>query len=763
MISACGTYRQTQKPLLKKNKIVVHGSQEHFDVDEIENLVAQDPNKSILGIWKFKLWAYQLANRGKERRIKQWMHDKFGEPPVFYDAGLTTRSIRQMTGYMNKTGHFDANVWEEKIEKKRKIKLKYHVEPGIPYRINAYDYKVSDTTILNMIKSIETYRLMNVGDVYNAFTMHDERDRITAHLRNNGYYKLTKEYFYYEVDSTFAGNNLSITLVLKNPESQDAAKGTQATHQRYTINNVLVNSNYDLLRKDYTSMDTVNVEVADRDTSKHKVYNYQFLFEDEFRIKPKAITNALTLRSEDYFSQEKIRNSYRRLAEMRTFKYTSIQFDELNQTDSLGNKLLDVNIDLARAPMHSYSVEVEGTYSGGDLGIGGNLTYTNKNLFKGAEIFQIRFKTKLEDQQLATDISNKDRFLFFNTIETGVEFSLTFPKFLIPISQEFFPKNFKPRTNINTGLNYQQRPNYKRYITNLSFGYEWTQGRTRHILYPVELNSVRVFPTPEFEQILEEEDNIRIRNQYINHLIPGLRYSIIYNSQNLKKLNDFVYIRGDFETSGFMAKGIHTLFNTAVNSDGNHELFGIRYSQYVRFNIDFRHYNILTEDSRFVFRTLVGFGIPYGNSTDLPFEKGFYSGGANGMRGWGIRSLGPGSSTPANSSLERIGDIRLELNMEYRFPIHNFIKGALFADIGNIWTIRENTSFVGGQFNFNDFYKEVGIDAGFGIRFDFKFFVFRFDGALRLHDPERAVGDRWVFNEISLGNVVWNFGIGYPF
>ena len=140
MISACGTYRQTQKPLLKKNKIVVHGSQEHFDVDEIENLVAQDPNKSILGIWKFKLWAYQLANRGKERRIKQWMHDKFGEPPVFYDAGLTTRSIRQMTGYMNKTGHFDANVWEEKIEKKRKIKLKYHVEPGIPYRINAYHF-----------------------------------------------------------------------------------------------------------------------------------------------------------------------------------------------------------------------------------------------------------------------------------------------------------------------------------------------------------------------------------------------------------------------------------------------------------------------------------------------------------------------------------------------------------------------------------------------------------------------------------------------
>ena len=133
------------------------------------------------------------------------------------------------------------------------------------------------------------------------------------------------------------------------------------------------------------------------------------------------------------------------------------------------------------------------------------------------------------------------------------------------------------------------------------------------------------------------------------------------------------------------------------------------------------------------------------------------------MRGWGIRSLGPGSSTPANSSLERIGDIRLELNMEYRFPIHNFIKGALFADIGNIWTIRENTSFVGGQFSFKNFYKEVGIDAGFGLRFDFKFFVFRFDGALRLHDPERAVGDRWVFNEISLGNVVWNFGIGYPF
>lgn len=765
-IYGCGTYRQTQQPLLKKNHIVTHGDHEHFDIDELNKLVGQEPNKSILGLWKFKLWAHQLAFRGKDRKIKRWMNRNFGEPPVFYNPNITAESLKQMRVYMNKTGHFNSKLWEERKDKKRKIKINYHIEVAKPYRIQTYNYRIADTTILNMVKEVEINRLINVADVYNEYIMQDEIQRITSHLRNNGYFNLTKEYFLYEVDTAFNNNQLSIKLVLKNPERSLANNQNELTHKKYNINNIYVNSDYDLIRKDSISFDTLNVQVQDQDTSTHKVFNYKFLHEGEFRIKPKAITQALTLRPDDYFSQEDVQKSYRRLAEMRTYRYTNIKFSDITDSLNTGEYLLDCKINLARAPIHSYSIEIEGTNSGGDLGIGGNLIYTNRNLFRGAEVFQIRFKTSMEAQQLGDVVepTNQNNFLIFNTIETGVEFSLTIPKFLIPISPEFFPKDFKPRTNISTGLNYQQRPNYRRYITNISFGYEWMRNsRTRHILYPIELNSVKVYPTPEFEQILEDQENIRIRNQYTNHLIPSLKYSYIYNSQNLKKQTNFVYIRGDFESSGFLIKGINTLFNVPLNEDGNNTLFGIRYAQYIRANIDFRYYNILSEDSRLVFRTLIGFGIPYGNSDDLPFEKGFYSGGANGMRGWGIRSLGPGSSTPSNSSLERIGDIRFELNMEYRYPIHNWLKGALFVDVGNVWLLNESSSFPGGQFSFKDFIKEVGIDAGIGIRFDFNFFVFRIDGALRIHDPTNPVGERWVINQIGFNKIVWNFGIGYPF
>lgn len=766
-IYGCGTYRQTQRPLLKKNHIIIHGDNQYINTDKLERFIGQKPNKSILGIWKFKLWAHQLAYRGKDRKIKKWMNRNFGEPPVFYDSFITQESLDQMRIYMNKTGHFNSKLWKELKEKKRKIKLNYHIEVADPYRINTYDYRIADTTILKMIKEIEINRLINVNDVYNEFIMQDERKRITAHLRNNGYFNLAKEYFKFIVDTAFNAKQLSIKLVLLDPEHSDLINQNKAIHKKYSINNIYINSNYDLIRKDSIVYDTLNVQVMDQDTSTRKFFNYKFLYDDEFRIKPKAITHALTLRPDNYFSQEDVQKSYQRLAEMRTYKYTNIKFTDISDSINNGTYLLDCKINLTRSPIHSYSIEFEGTNSGGVKGIGGNLVYTNRNLFKGAEIFQIRYKASLEVQQLGDVVkpTNQKNFLFFNTIETGVELSLTIPKFLIPISPEFFPKDFKPRTNISTGLNYQQRPNYRRYITNVSFGYEWSaNSRTRHILFPVKLNSVKVYPTPEFDSILNEEDNIRIRNQYTNHLVPSLTYSYIYNSQNLKRLTDFIYFRADFETSAFLINAMNTLFNTPLNEDGNNTLFGIRYAQYIRAKIDFRHYNILSSDSRLVFRTIIGFGIPYGNSDDLPFEKGFYSGGANGMRAWGFRQLGPGgSSLDINNNLERIGDIRLEVNMEYRFPIHNWLKGALFVDIGNIWLLNKNSSFPDGQFNFKDFYKELALDAGFGFRFDFNFFVFRIDGALRIHDPTLAVGDRWVINDIGFGKIVWNFGIGYPF
>jgi outer membrane protein assembly factor BamA len=212
---------------------------------------------------------------------------------------------------------------------------------------------------------------------------------------------------------------------------------------------------------------------------------------------------------------------------------------------------------------------------------------------------------------------------------------------------------------------------------------------------------------------------------------------------------------------------MHTLFKTKPDEGKNYNsLFGIRYAQYVRADIDFRYYNILSPNSKLVYRVLFGIGYPYGNSDVLPFEKGFFAGGANGMRGWGIRSLGPGSYHKPDvliSNIDRIGDLRFELNFEYRFPLYKRLKGALFVDAGNVWQIKDNTYFLGGRFAFGEFWKEIALDAGLGFRLDFSFFVFRIDAAWRLRDPDKPLSERWVIDEIGFKKIVWNFGIGYPF
>jgi outer membrane protein assembly factor BamA len=773
LLSACGTLKHAEKPLLIKNKIVLHGEKFEFDKDELEKLITQKPNKSFLGLWRFKLYSYQLPDRGKPSKFRQKMREKLGEPPVYYDPRITNTTMNQMRNYLNKSGYFNSKVWESQKKSKQKVKLYYNFQLASPYKIRNINRKIKDTTLARQIETISSETLLKSGDIYNAFILDNERDRITKYLKNNGYFNFNQEYIYYTVDSTLNSKQLDITLIIKNIENVDLENPSykiEENHKQFHINNVYVNPEYDLLNQKPDRFDTTLVKTH-RDTARRKVQTYHFLLNGKPRIRPKAITNSILIRPNEYFSLNNVKVTYRRLADLRNFKYSNIQFNDVS--DSVVGKhenLLDCFIDLSRTNTHSYTIEAEGTNSGGDLGIGINLAYNNKNIFRGAEILEVRFSTSMEAQQINSNISslNDRKFLFFNTIEAGVDVSLRFPKFLIPINPETFPQNFKPRTNLTTGFNYQQRPNYRRYITKVSFGYDWSQDpKTRHILNPIEISSVKVFREPEFDQLLEQETNERVKSQYTDHLISALKYSFIYNSQELNKHKDFIYIRANFETSGFLLKGMHTLFKTKPDEGKNYNsLFGIRYAQYVRADIDFRYYNILSPNSKLVYRVLFGIGYPYGNSDVLPFEKGFFAGGANGMRGWGIRSLGPGSYHKPDvliSNIDRIGDLRLELNFEYRFPLYKRLKGALFVDAGNVWQIKDNTYFLGGRFAFGEFWKEIALDAGLGFRLDFSFFVFRIDAAWRLRDPDKPLSERWVIDEIGFKKIVWNFGIGYPF
>lgn len=337
------------------------------------------------------------------------------------------------------------------------------------------------------------------------------------------------------------------------------------------------------------------------------------------------------------------------------------------------------------------------------------------------------------------------------------------PKFLAPINEEVFSRYFRPKTLISVGYNLQDRIEYDRIISNITFGYEWSQSKfINQILYPIDINLVKVSTTPEFDSILAGESE-RYRTQYTDHLILGLRYSYIYNNQELNKIKDFYYFRINFESAGNLLNLFVGATGQTENSEGYETAFGIRYAQYAKSNFDFRYYFVLDKKHSVAIRSFTGVAIPYGNSIDIPFEKGYFGGGANGMRAWPLRYLGPGAYQDIQQ-IERVGDIMIEGNIEYRFPIYKIFTGGLFYDVGNIWLLKENETFPGGEFNFDNFIGQLAMDVGVGIRLDFNYFIFRVDVAQKLRDPARAVADRWVIG--SGGDwfeVAWNLGIGYPF
>jgi outer membrane protein assembly factor BamA len=492
---------------------------------------------------------------------------------------------------------------------------------------------------------------------------------------------------------------------------------------------------------------------------------YYFLYQDRFKVKPRTITQSIFITPSSNYNLLDVNQTYSQLSSLQVFKYINIQFREVEEGKDFllrSQDLVDCHAELSRAPAQSFSVTTDGTNSGGAFGVQGNLGYQNRNVFRGAQLFRINLNGSLQMQ--ATDGSAGDAF--FNTIQLGVNAGLTFPQFLIPIKPEKLPKRFKPKTTVTIGYNFQHQQHYDQHISNIVFGYSWAQNDLiKHTLNPAEVSLVKVYTDAYFDSVMNAEKDNRLKNQYTDHMVAGLKYTFIFSNQQLSKVKNFFYIRANFETGGNLIYAFDKILNRPTQDNGSYLLFGLPYSQYVRPDIDFRHYNVYPNNFSLVYRFYGGIGIPYGNSSLLPFEKAFFAGGANGMRGWKMYTLGPGSykNVDGSATFNQIGDIQLEANIEYRFPVYNWIRGAVFLDAGNIWLLQESQDLPGGKFTFPGFFSQIALDAGLGIRFDFDFFIFRFDPAISLRVPTYPEGDRWYFNKMQLSDIVWNFGIGYPF
>ncbi len=755
MLSFCACsstkYVPENRYLLDKYKIKV--DKRKIKDEEFKSYLKPKPNKRILG-FKFYLFIYNLSKKDK---INWWNRSlrTIGEEPVLYDIYQSGKTRDQLELFLKNKGYYDALVTDSVIIDKRKVKVIYNIKENTPYRIGDIGYLIEDSALAKIILRDTLQSLVKKGHILDVDVLASERDRIEILLRNLGYYKFSKDdYIFFEADSSKSSHLVNIKYIIRNfrEESPDGLI-TTIPHPRYRIGKVFINTTYkpkEAIKNDQSSL--VKLDTLRTD-------DINIIFSGSPGIKSNVVVSSTFILPGEYFNQENVILSYRHLSSLEVYRLVNIEFNEREGQIGESERVLDCNILLTPFLMQSITVDPEVTNSSGNIGGRCNLIFQHRNLFMGAENFDFRLKGGIETQK------ETDNNSYGNLIELGAETTLKIPKFLLPFRTDQFIRKFNPKTSFTLAYNFQQRPEYTRTIANVSFGYTWKGNRfLTHNINPLELNFVRI---PAMSQSFSEWlQGKYISYSYQPHMVSVSNYTVVYSNQRIQAIRDFIYIRYNAESAGNILYSLYNLTGQPKN-DGVYEIFNTDFAQYVRSDIDFRYYHIINKDNSLIYRVFAGAGLPYKNSTALPFEKKYFSGGANSIRAWQVRDLGPGSYEELNPGPfpNQTADIKLEVNVEYRFKLFWLIKGALFIDAGNIWAINNKDERTGALFKFDKFYKDIAVGTGFGTRFDFSFFIFRLDLGIKIKNPIYPEGKKWFMGnrELSRKDFVLNFGIGYPF
>lgn len=768
ILAACNVTKDLgpKEYLLIQNKFKINTTK--VTADELSGYLQQQPNKKLFGLFRSNIALYNMGSKGKDSKFKKWLRNTAGAAPVLLDTGLAVIASKQMVLYLANKGYFNSTVKDSVVIKKKKAIVHYNVKTTKPYKIRKIEYAILDTLVSRFVFMDTAKSLIKPGMNYDAYKFDDERTRIATNLNNNGFYRFTTNYIAYRVDSTLGQHKMDITLEITDPvvpSFDNAALMVTMPHKRYYINRLYIYPEFDHLAGDSVHYDTLLTEFEGPGKEKSR-YSYYFLYDSKMSIKPRTITQSIFVEPGSFYNLNDVNQTYSRLASLQVFKYINLRFassESKRDSAKKNSDPIDCRVQLSRSPGNSFSVSTDGTNSAGAFGLQGGLTYSNRNIFRGAQLLRLGLNVSAQTQPPLTDNLPKR---IFNVLEVGVNASLTFPQFLFPIKPERLPKKMKPKTMISIGYNFQRQQDYDRHITNATFGYTWLQNnQLSQTINPIEIALVKVFGDSIFNDYLNGLTDQRLKYQYTDHLVAGLRYTLQYTSQQLNKLNDYIYIRSNFETGGNLLYAIDNLVKAPKNSSGYYTLLNIQYAQYVRPDFDFRYYEKLGKQHTIVYRFYAGIGIAYGNSIALPFEKAFFAGGANDLRGWKMGYLGPGSyhNDSIAANYNQFGDMQIEANIEYRFPIYKVVKGALFFDIGNVWLLKPSPDLPGGDIAISTFFPDIAISTGLGIRLDFNFFMIRLDPAIPIRVPWYSQGNRWYFNKMQFQDIVWNFGIGYPF
>jgi outer membrane protein assembly factor BamA len=694
---------------------------------------------------------------------ESWVQN--GEAPVILDSSQIKISEEQIKKFLFTKGYFNAKVRDSVAisKNKKKANVYYRLDGGFPYQVNSVKYNVEDPTLEYFILQDTINSLIKLGMRYDVDVLSKERDRISKQQRNNGYYKFGPEFVFLLVDTNLEGNKVNVEIDIKkyayHPENNSDTL-LFINHTRYHVNNIYIITDYDIFNRNKQYKDTAIYE------------DVTFLYNKKLLFRKKDIANKLFFYKGELFNNDKTEETYSRLSSMKAFKSVNINFKE----DEKKRDYLNSYVLMSPAYKQSFSIETDGTNTSGNYGVEASIVYQNKNIFRGSELLEIKLKGGLIAQKnFATDNTassniNVPFLKAFNTVQFGPEINLNFPKPLFPFTLIKFYKNAAPKTTLSTSFNFQQNSLYSRALTSLSYGLQFKGKKyITHIVVPFEANLIKAYLSPGFATELLDTRNLFLTTSFRSHMTTVSRYTFIYNNQTnttASQYRAFSYFKADIESSGNLLRGAYNLTNQPKDTAGRYHILNVPFAQFIRFDVDYRTYKTIRKLGRFVYRIFGGMGYALQNLNALPYEKSFYGGGPNDIRAWTARSLGPGGSkiNPTDPYNDKIGDIQIEMNFEYRFNIYKWLNGAYFIDAGNIWLRQKQAESPGADFAFNRFYREFAVGTGLGIRADFSFFILRVDGAYKTFDPSRDQGDRFVFGKESFGNLfVLNFGIGYPF
>lgn len=716
---------------------------------ELEDNLTPKPNSSFLGL-RPKLFFYNIAKEPKkEKGFNYWLKYKIGEKPVLLSDVDREFNKNIIVNYSENKGYFNAKATYDTVSKNKKAQVIYTLRPGNQYLINKVKFQNDSIPVTEEIVKVSDKTLLKEGNPFDLGVIKSERERIDNQLKQKGFYYFHPDNLIIQADSTVTKNHKVELNVKLKENTPDLAK------QQFTIDKVIVFPNYNI--RDVKD-GKYNIPM-DSDSLAKYAHDDIYVIDPEQKFKPKIFDRALYFKKGDLYNRADHNLTLNRLINLGVFKFVK---NEFVISDSLNHKF-DTYYLLTPRQIQSLRLEALGrtnsaNYAGSEL----NLNWTHRNLFRGAEQFKASVYGAF-DVQIGGPKDAKNLF------RAGANAQLSIPRIVAPFRFNS-SSAFVPRTNISIGYEFQNRTEY--YTLNTfsgSFGYLWKENvRKEHDLKIIDITYVTpANVTPLYDSISAKSQALQRVVQ--KQLIFGPTYSYTYTNTMLPKKNT-IYYKGTLDLAG----NLTGLFSGANVKDGKQKsIFGVPFSQYAKMEHDFRFYHKLGDKSSFASRFIGGIAYPYGNSDNIPFSKQFFSGGSNSIRAFRARTLGPGSFDPRTIKqgyyFDQSGDIKLELNAEYRANIYKFLNVAFFADAGNIWLVNDDIQRPGAKFS-NDFLSEIAVGAGFGLRLDFSILILRLDLAMPFRVPYYEKGDRWTFDKINFGNSSWrrdnlilNIAIGYPF